>query len=92
MENYTILEKFENPRRESQVRNFRTKVPKILDLKSSSEQIFRKLTLGAPARTTNLHITKACTNILNWFKEIICYHVTALRSDHAACSVLYFYI
>ena len=41
-------------------------------------------------RTTNLHITKECTNILNWFKEIICYHVTALRSDHAACSVLHF--
>ena len=31
-------------------RNFTTNVPKILDLKSSSEQIFsRKLSLGAPA-------------------------------------------
>ena len=40
-------------------------------------------------RPTNLHITKTCTNILNWFKEIICYHVTALRSDHAVCSVLH---
>ena len=30
-------------------RNFTTNVPKILDLKSSSEQIFfRKLSLGAP--------------------------------------------
>ena len=36
---------FENPRRGRQARN----VPKILDLKSSSEQIFsRKLPLGAP--------------------------------------------
>ena len=33
-----------------QARNFTTNVPKILDLKSSSEQIFsRKLSLGAPA-------------------------------------------
>ena len=31
---------FENPRRGRQVRNFKTNVPKILDLKSSSEQIF----------------------------------------------------
>ena len=38
----------ENPRRGRQARNFITKVPKILDLKSSSEQIFlRKLSLGA---------------------------------------------
>ena len=39
---------FENPRRGRQARNFVTNVPKILDLKSSSEQIcFRKLSLGA---------------------------------------------
>ena len=42
-------EMFENPRRGRQVRNFTTNAPKILDLKSSSEQIFsRKLPLGAP--------------------------------------------
>ena len=40
---------FENPRRGGQARNFTTNVPKILDLKSSSEQIFsEKLTLGTP--------------------------------------------
>ena len=40
---------FENPRRGRQGRNFSTNVPKILDLKSSTEQIFsRKLSLGAP--------------------------------------------
>ena len=40
---------FENPRRGRQARNFTTNVPGILDLKSSSEQIFsRKLSLGAP--------------------------------------------
>ena len=45
---------FENPRRSSQARNFRTNVPKILDLKSTSEQIFfRKLSLGAPESNQN---------------------------------------
>ena len=40
---------FQNPRRGRQARNFTTNVPKILVLKSSSEQIFsRKLPLGAP--------------------------------------------
>ena len=40
---------FENPRRGRQARNFSENDPKILDLKSSSEQIiFRKLSLGAP--------------------------------------------
>ena len=40
---------FENPRRGRQARNFATNAPKMLDLKSSSEQIFsRKLPLGAP--------------------------------------------
>ena len=40
---------FENPRRGRQARSYTTNAPKILDLKSSSEQIFsRKLPLGAP--------------------------------------------
>ena len=40
---------FENARRGRQARTFTTNVPKILDLKSSSEEIFfRKLSLGAP--------------------------------------------
>ena len=40
---------FENPRRDRQARNFTTNVPKVIVLKSSSEQIFsRELPLGAP--------------------------------------------
>ena len=42
MGNYTIFGGFENPRRDGQARNFTTNVAKILDLKSSSEQIFSK--------------------------------------------------
>ena len=46
---------FENPRRGREARNFTTNVPKILDLKSSSEQIFfRKLSLGAPVRPVTI--------------------------------------
>ena len=49
MGKYNIFYLFENPRRGMQARNFTSNVPKILDLKSSSEQIFpRKLSLGAP--------------------------------------------
>ena len=49
MGNYSSFQMFENPTRGSQAKNFTTNVPKILDLKSSSEQIFfRKLSLGAP--------------------------------------------
>ena len=40
MGNYTILDVFENPRKSRQAGNFTTNVPKILDPKSSSEQIF----------------------------------------------------
>ena len=48
---------FENPRRGRQARNFTTNAPKILDLKSSSEQIFsRKLPLGAPEDNKNLSV------------------------------------
>ena len=47
MGNYTIFSMFENPRRGMQARNFTTNVPKILDLKSSSD-IFRTLKFGAP--------------------------------------------
>ena len=54
MGNYTIFLVFENPRRGRQARNFTKNVPKILDLKSSSEQIFsEKLTLGTPGPCTN---------------------------------------
>ena len=39
MGNYTTFLMFENPRRGRQARNFTENDPKILDLKSSSEQI-----------------------------------------------------
>ena len=52
MGNYATFLMFENPRRGRQARNHYTENdPKILDLKSSSEQIiFRKLSLGAPVK------------------------------------------
>ena len=50
MGNYTIFQKFENPRRGRQARYFTTNVPKILDLKSSSEQLFSKNCRWVPLR------------------------------------------
>ena len=56
MANYTMFFMFENPRRDGQAGNFTENDPKILDLKSSSEQIiFRKLSLGAPAHGKAIH-------------------------------------
>ena len=49
---------FENRRRRRQARNFTTNAPKILDLKSSSEQIFsRKLPLGAPDESVSISLS-----------------------------------
>ena len=59
MGKYTIFLMFENPRRSRQARNFTENDPKILDLKSSSEQIiFRKLSLGAPVMWPCMHALK----------------------------------
>ena len=74
MGNYTIFKMFENPRRGRQARNFTTNVPKILDLKSSSEQIFSencrwvpltksmsgKLLYGATVLTTSRPTVVSC--------------------------------
>ena len=67
MGNYTIFLKFENPRRGRQARIFSENDPKILDLKSSSEQIiFRKLSLGAPVSDYSVACNKALgRNILS---------------------------
>ena len=56
---------FENPRRGRQARNFTANVPKILDLESSSEQMFffRKLTLhGCPRFQSSHHKTPFAYN------------------------------
>ena len=60
---------FENPRRGRQARNFTENDPKILDLKSSSEQIiFRKLSLGAPE------------DCLDWLKFWISFFFSGVNS------------
>ena len=72
---------FENPRRSRQPRNFTTNVPKILDLKSSSEQIFcRKLSLGAPEK-----------NRIGWqfTKCMVCLF---LQADSELCSFFRKYV
>ena len=70
MGNYTIFLKFENPRKGRQARNLSENDPKILDLKSSSEQIiFRKLSLGAPGSTFNIESRIFCVVARNLDKR-----------------------
>ena len=52
MGNYNLFEGLENPRRGRQARNFTNNVPKILDLKSSSEEIFSKNRRWVPLSLT----------------------------------------
>ena len=56
MGNYTIFGRFENPRRGIQAINLSTNVPKILDLKSSSEQIVSKNCRWVPLLLTSIEI------------------------------------
>ena len=56
MGNYTIFYMFENPRRGRQARNFTTNVPKILDLKSSSEQIFSENCRWVPLNISHIEM------------------------------------
>ena len=57
---------FENPRRGRQARNFTTNIPKILDLKSSSEQIFSKNWRWVPL-TVVLSFFLFCLKIFQFF-------------------------
>ena len=57
---------FENPRRGRQARNFTTNVPKILDLKSSSKQIFLEHWHWVPLITSTLSL-KNVLPFLNGF-------------------------
>ena len=52
---------FEIPRRGRQAGNVRTNVPKILDLKSSSEQMFPKIDVGCPYDTLQCDPQKKIT-------------------------------
>ena len=73
MGNFTIFLQLENPRRGRQARNLSENDPKILDLKSSSEQIiFRKLSLGAPEKCSNCRVTSLSVPfpILRYFPPI----------------------
>ena len=76
---------FENPRRGGQARNFTTNAPKILDLRSSSEQIFsRKLPLGAPVGSS-LHIFQHGSSLsLENVCDSWCMHQTAPGFSSAA--------
>ena len=87
---------FKNPRRSRQARNFTENDPKILDLKSSSEQIiFRKLSLGAPVLSAAVVMTELMTATLQWVMESLMktfpiVHRTFLLSYFRGCWLLDF--
>ena len=67
MGNYAIFLTFENPRRGRLARDFTTNAPKILDLKSSSEQIFSENCRWVPLhiRGKNLMRSRVVRGILS---------------------------
>ena len=72
---------FENPRRGRQARNFTTNAPKILDLKSSSEQIFsRKLPLGAPDYRTECSSSRE-NIVVDAFLSALTQHYSFFRNS-----------
>ena len=90
---------FENPRRGRQARNFATNAPKILDLKSSSEQIFsRKLPLGAPVHWTicvwlKPFVNVCVTQIIGATEQpTVRYHASTILSYMVSISVNKLYI
>ena len=78
---------FENPRRGRQARNFTTNVSKILDLKSSSEQIFfRKLSLGAPDLWSKLLPPCACKPELVYRNRNVYKHIIRRIKGEETCA------
>ena len=57
---------FENPRRGRQARNFTTNVPKILDLKSSSKQIFSENWRWVPVSNIVLEFYNLAARLFNF--------------------------
>ena len=78
---------YENPRRGSQARNFGENVPKIVDLKSSSEQIFSEncrwvpLIIGRTTATTT-------TNQLNLIALCLLLKILAYFFSYSMKTVL----
>ena len=103
MGNYTILYMFENPRRGRQARNFTTNAPKILVLKSSSEQTFsRKLPLGAPGGFVTVCLISSkqrilvCQINLTLIWQLVCSNKCAvicprvvMTQKHNKCSTIF---
>ena len=83
MGNYTILWMFENPRRGRQTRNLTTNVPKILDLKSSSEHIFSENCRWVPLRSVFIFLL---LNIPDFWS---CFHSEEGRSKFSRIILIF---
>ena len=91
MGSYTIFEGFENPRRGRQARNLTTNVPKILDFKSSSEQIFSRNCRWVPLKMNHfIYFTSRMSDgIFDGIFPIV--HRTFLLSYFRGCRLLDFF-
>ena len=81
---------FENPRRGRQARTFTTNAPKILDLKSSSQQIFsRELPLGAPVlwvlRVLGRGLKSECADIFHQSFLCLLRHTDSPQEGRSSC-------
>ena len=78
---------FENPRRGRQTRNFTTNVPKILDLKSSSGQIFSENWRWVPLEFLHKNLNREkhrnCTYISS-VEELLCWFLANRLNLHSA--------
>ena len=61
---------FENPRRGRQAKNFKTNVSKILDLKSSSEQIFSENLLSIARKKPQKSLSGRVSEISTFWQRI----------------------
>ena len=87
MGKHSIFYMFENPRRGRQARNFTTNDPKILDLKSSSEQIFSEnwrwvpLNIVPSVRQSVFMLSESVLgNILPHIKRLLDRHSTKISA------------
>ena len=72
---------FENPRRGRQARNFGKNVPKILDLKSSSKQIFSENCRWVPLQGSDRQIDRLTGGSFDGCHSTTCFVLTNLRLE-----------
>ena len=88
---------FENPRRGRRARNFTKNIPKIVDLKSSSEQLFsencRWVPLCYELQLSGVRVihTRHSSGVLNWIVTSECFNLISFRFLSSKIQGIWFY-